>query len=180
MYRRYGAYGVYKRRRQRGALAIKLMIVTLGAVGAAGYFATQKTGAESNPQNTAIVSNVSAPPQTSVATDPEVRDTVEMKSVDGDKLTAKVTRQLTAKKSAVLVLGDLTAPGKGFYYEVWAVQSTPYRFISLGKMVQRTDNKYGLVFETEESLKGFNSVIITLEKEDADPAPGKQIMIGNF
>lgn len=178
MYRRYGAYSVYKRRRQRGALAIKLMIATLGAIGAAGYFSSQKDEAPSFEQP--IVAVIQAQEKNSETSTLEVRESIELKNVEKTTYDAKATRLLGASKSAILVLGDLAPPPKDFYYEVWAIQPDPYKFISLGPMVLRTDNKFGLVYETVENIRGFTQVIVTLEKSDKDPAPSAHVMSGDF
>lgn len=176
MQRRFTGYSTYKRRQQRGALAVQLMVLTLALIGGAGYFANSDDAAIPQTNVASDAPSVTTP----VSAKSNLDQTLELRDANGGTMQARFTRKIADGKSAFAVIGELPKPAKGMYYEVWAVQPDPYKFMSLGGMVERTDAKYGLVFESKDDLRGFSEIIITLEKDDKDPTPSTHILEGKF
>jgi hypothetical protein len=152
------------------------MILTLALIGGAGYFASSKGDANTQPV-VATDSGTNAP-----TTQPKANldQTLELRDVNGGTTQARFTRKIVDHSSSFSVIGELPKIEKGFFYEVWAAQPDPYKFMSLGHMVERTDGKYGLVFESGDDLRGFADIIITSEKDDNDPAPSTHVLEGKF
>ncbi|MEI7740899.1 MAG: anti-sigma factor [bacterium] len=177
MQRRFAGYGTYKRRSQRGALAVQLMIITFALIGGAGYFAANNNPSEVKTEAVSVAA-VNAAPSSSPKSD--LDQTLELRDTTGGKTQARFTRKITDGKSVFSVIGELPKPENNYYYEVWAVQPDPYKFMSLGAMILRTDDKFGLAFEVKDDLRGFSEIIITLEKNDKNPAPSTHILEGKF
>jgi len=175
MQRRFTGYSVYKRRQQRGALAVQLLVLTVALIGGAGYFVSTKTETD-----TTVVASNSSQPQAIVPTKSNVDQTLELRAEDGSKTTARFSRKISDGRSSFAVVGELPKLLKGTSYEVWGLQRDPYKIMSLGAMVERTDGKYGLVFEATEDMRGYEEMFITLEKDKNDPAPGDKVLEGKF
>ena len=177
MQRRFTGYSTYKRQRQRGALAVQLMVLTLALIGGAGYFVTNNVDQESGITNLEAtdgkLETISQPKA-------NLDQTLELRDVNGGATQARFTRKIAEYSSSFSVIGELPKSPVGHYYEVWAVEPDPYKFMSLGQMVERTDGKYGLVFESKDDLRGFSDIIITLEKDDKNPAPSAHVLEGKF
>lgn len=176
MQRRFTGYSQYKRRSQRGTLGVSLMLLTLALIGGAGYFANTDSGSR-DAQTVVSVSDASVD---ALAVKSDLDQTLELRDAHGGATQARFTRKISRGHSSFSVIGELPKAEKGYTYEVWAVESDPYKFMSLGKMVERTDAKYGLVFESNEDLRDFSDIIITLEKNDGDPAPSAHVLEGKF
>ena len=173
---RFSGYSTYKRRRQRGALAVQLMILTLALIGGAGYF----VNAESKPATPSVAVADSGTSTAPSQPKSNLDQTLELRDVNGGAMQARFTRKIVDHSSSFSVIGELPKSEKGYYYEVWAVQPDPYKFMSLGRMVERTDGKYGLVFESADDLRGYTDIRITNEKDDKDPAPSTHVLEGKF
>ena len=173
---RFSGYSTYKRRRQRGALAVQLMILTLTLIGGAVYFVNSNSKPEPQAPAPAAAAVTAAAMQPKANLD----QTLELRDVNGGATQARFTRKIVDDSSSFSVIGELPKSEKSFYYEVWAVEPDPYRFMSLGPMVERTDGKYGLVFESGDDLRGFTDIIITNERDDKDPSPSTHVLEGKF
>jgi len=72
---------------------------------------------------------------------------------------------------------NLTMPDKGFFYE--AGWSLVMAFFSTGRLAV-VDGRGKLYYNAQEDKTSFSGVVITLEEEDGNAAPGKHILEGNF
>ncbi len=72
---------------------------------------------------------------------------------------------------------NLTAPDKGFFYEGWLVGESG--FFSTGRLAV-VSGRGTLYYDASEDKTGFSGVVVTLEEEDGNAAPGKHILEGNF
>ena len=71
-----------------------------------------------------------------------------------------------------------TAPD-GFFYEGWLVKGSDV--ISTGKLSNALgDTRYALQFESDDDLRQYTKVVITLEKDDGNAAPDMHVAEGNL
>lgn len=180
MYRGYTGYTLYKRRKQRGALAIQLMVLTLALVGGTGYYFSRHDRAPEVAAAAVVQQEAVNNVELEASALPDLEQTTVLEHVGGETGSGKVTRKISRGKTVALFVAELPKTEAGTYYEAWAVQSSPFRFISLGSLVQRADGKFGLVHETNEDLRSYESVVITREKNDRDPSPSAHVLEGKF
>jgi len=72
---------------------------------------------------------------------------------------------------------NLTEPEKGFFYEGWLVGDSG--FFSTGRLAV-VSGRGTLYYTASEDKTGFSGVVITLEEEDGNAAPGKHVLEANF
>ncbi len=72
---------------------------------------------------------------------------------------------------------NLAGVDKGYYYEGWLVGDNG--FFSTGRMSLEGTKAY-LYFTSDEDKSAFRGVVVSLETEDGNPAPGKHILEGSF
>ena len=73
--------------------------------------------------------------------------------------------------------GGLSALEKGFFYEGWLVSDEG--FFSTGRMAE-IEGKGSLYYIVDENKADFQGVVVTIELEDGDLAPGQHILEGSF
>jgi len=73
--------------------------------------------------------------------------------------------------------GNLADPEKGYFYEGWLVGDSG--FFTTGRLAV-AGGKGTLYYVSGEDKTNFRGVVLTLENEDGDPAPGKHILEGSF
>lgn len=74
---------------------------------------------------------------------------------------------------------NIDIPKKGFFYEGWLQEEGGGDMVSTGHFVNRFgDTRHHLTFETQRNLRDHQKVILTLERDDGDPAPGKRVAEG--
>lgn len=76
------------------------------------------------------------------------------------------------------VLSSLPALEKGFFLEGWLVNPSGAYF-STGRVIPEGE-KGVLYYFAQEDKSAYNTVVITLEPEDGNPAPAKHILEGQF
>lgn len=70
-------------------------------------------------------------------------------------------------------------PGDDRFYEGWLFNPDTEDMISTGHLRSLLgDERHVLQFTTEEDLQKYTSVIITIESDDGNPAPGKRVVEG--
>ncbi|MEK7094588.1 MAG: anti-sigma factor [Patescibacteria group bacterium] len=78
-----------------------------------------------------------------------------------------------------IVVSNLPDPGAGYFYEVWLIRSKPFDFFSTGRLIQHADDlKWYLIYSGKEDKTDFLKVVVTIEKDDRNAAPGEHILEG--
>ena len=182
MYRRYSAYTFYrKRRRQRGAMAVRFLIVV--AIMIVGGFSLAYKFERNSPVAEVVVAGqvIEKKDSEKIILAPAVDQEITLtKNSAENKLNLKATRKVSSDNSAYLVIGELPALAAQQYYEVWAVREKPFAVLSVGKMTRRTDGKFSSTYESREDLREYHSLMITLQKAGKDKLPGEHIIEGIF
>lgn len=72
---------------------------------------------------------------------------------------------------------NIAVPEKGSFYEGWLVQEGRAEdLISTGHLKNTFgDTRHHLIFETQRDLRDALKVVVTLERDDGDPSPGKVV-----
>lgn len=68
----------------------------------------------------------------------------------------------------------LTTPQGDDFYEGWAVQRNPFKFISTGELTMK-DGKYVNHFMSDTDYRSYDFYVLTLEPNDGDAAPADHI-----
>lgn len=72
---------------------------------------------------------------------------------------------------------NILPPEDGFFYEGWIQKGDSV--VSTGHLSNHFgDSRHGLRFEADEDYTGYLNVLVTLEKDDGNPAPGKPVANG--
>ena len=101
-----------------------------------------------------------------------------LKDVSGGQAVGTAWRQYDgAKFYHKIDTNNLTMPDKGFFYEGWLVGESG--FFSTGRLAV-VSGRGMLYYTAAEDKTGFGGVVVTLEEEDGNAAPGKQILEANF
>ena len=101
-----------------------------------------------------------------------------LKDVSGGQAVGTAWRQYDGVKFYHKIdANNLTAPDKGFFYEGWLVGESG--FFSTGRLAV-VSGRGTLYYTASEDKTGFSGVVVTLEEEDGNAAPGKHILEGNF
>lgn len=69
---------------------------------------------------------------------------------------------------------NLATPKGDDFYEGWAVQQNPFKFISTGKL-EILDGKYINHFTSSTDYSSYDFYVLTLEPNDGDEAPADHI-----
>lgn len=71
---------------------------------------------------------------------------------------------------------NIALPRDGFFYEGWLLDPKTEERISTGHLRSLFgDVRHNLDYSVERELRDFTQVIITLEKDDGNPAPGTEV-----
>lgn len=101
-----------------------------------------------------------------------------LKDVSGGQAVGTAWRQYDSTKFYHKIdLSNLTAPDKGFFYEGWLVGESG--FFSTGRLAV-VSGRGMLYYTVAEDKTDFRGVVVTLEEEDGNPAPGKHVLEANF
>ena len=74
---------------------------------------------------------------------------------------------------------NVAMPKDGTFYEGWLVNPKTNERLSTGHLKSLFgDVRHNLDYQAERDLRAFTKVIITLEKDDGNPAPGTEIATG--
>ncbi len=136
--------------------------------------------------------------------DPIVLDETTEAEADIAQDTATVEVDATALETALMSVGDgygsgtatsqfvngtfrhvivvtLPSPPEGYAYEGWLIRSKPFDFLSTGRLIQHADDlKWYLLWEQKEDRRDYKKVVVTLEPNDANPAPADHVLEGVF
>ena len=105
--------------------------------------------------------------------------TIILKDVSGGNSYGSASRLYkNSLFSFKAVLKDLPSPEKGFYFEGWLVDPSA-KYFSLGR-VNPEKTQGTLYYQSSTDETAYNQVVVTLEPEDDNPAPGKHIQEGKF
>jgi len=76
---------------------------------------------------------------------------------------------------------NIALPKDGFFYEGWLINPKTGERISTGHLKSIFgDVRHNLSFETSEDLRAYTGVVITLEKDDGNSAPGTEAATGTL
>ena len=76
---------------------------------------------------------------------------------------------------------NVTLPKDGSFYEGWLLDPQTEERISTGHLNSLFgDVRHNLDYKVERDLSAFTHVIITLEKDDGNPAPGMEVATGTL
>ncbi|MDD5041614.1 MAG: anti-sigma factor [Candidatus Peribacteraceae bacterium] len=76
---------------------------------------------------------------------------------------------------------NIALPKDGYFYEGWLLNPATNERISTGHLKSLFgDVRHNLDHQEERDLREFTKVIITLEKDDGNPAPGTQVATGTL
>ena len=76
---------------------------------------------------------------------------------------------------------NVALPKDGSFYEGWLVDPKTKERISTGHLNSLFgDVRHNLDYQAERDLSTFTNVIITLEKDDGNPAPGIEVATGTL
>lgn len=74
---------------------------------------------------------------------------------------------------------NIALPKEGLFYEGWLLNPDTDERVSTGHLKSLFgDVRHNLDYQTNRDLRGFTKVIITLEKDDGNPAPGTEVASG--
>jgi len=74
---------------------------------------------------------------------------------------------------------NVALPKDGSFYEGWLVNPKTNERVSTGHLKSLFgDVRHNLDYQAERDLRAFTKVIITLEQDDGNPAPGKEVASG--
>ena len=74
---------------------------------------------------------------------------------------------------------NISIPDDGYYYQGWLEKDGD--LVSTGHMNNRWgDTRHSLRFETGESMQDYLNVVVSLERDDGNPAIGKRVAEGKL
>lgn len=77
-------------------------------------------------------------------------------------------------------VGNLPELAEGYFYEVWLVRrGESLGVLSLGPL-QKIEKGFGFVYQTSTDLSDHDFVVVTLEDNDGNKAPGEHILEGSL
>ncbi|MBI4435289.1 hypothetical protein HY630_01325 [Candidatus Uhrbacteria bacterium] len=98
----------------------------------------------------------------------------------GDSFGIAHSRFASGTYTLVAEMGNLPDPAAGYFYEGWLVRrGEDFSLVSTGR-VQKTDNGYAHVYLSTTDLSGYDFYVLTLEPDDANPAPAEHILEGTL
>ncbi|MDD5103783.1 MAG: anti-sigma factor [Candidatus Peribacteraceae bacterium] len=69
----------------------------------------------------------------------------------------------------------------GYFYEGWLLNSKTNERVSTGHLKSLFgDVRHNLDYQAERDLRGFTKVVITLERDDGNSAPGTEVATGTL
>lgn len=84
----------------------------------------------------------------------------------------------TGSFTLIAQMGNLPDPASKYYYQGWLVRREgSLTVLSLGR-VQKTENRFAIVYLTSTDLSAYDFFVVTLEFDDGNPAPGEHILEG--
>lgn len=96
----------------------------------------------------------------------------------GNSYGIAYANQTSGSFTLIAQMGNLPEPASGYFYEAWLVRREgELAVLSLGT-AQKTENGYATVYLTSTDVSDHDFFVITLESDDADPAPGEHILEG--
>jgi len=79
------------------------------------------------------------------------------------------------------IQANISISKNGTFYEGWVLDPKTGERLSTGHLKSTLgDVRHNLSFETAKDIRAFTKVLITLEKDDGDPAPGKLVAQGTL
>lgn len=76
---------------------------------------------------------------------------------------------------------NIPLPKDGMFYEGWLLNPDTKERVSTGHLQSLFgDVRHNLDYQASRDLSAFTQVIITLEKDDGNPAPGKEVGTGTL
>ena len=76
---------------------------------------------------------------------------------------------------------NIAIPPDGYFYEGWLEKIDGSGRRTTGHLSNaRGDTRHGLRFETDDEMRGHLRVLVTLEKDDGNPAPGEFVAEGTM
>lgn len=117
---------------------------------------------------------------TEVAVDKEALETPLIGIADSHG-SGVATSQFVRGAFQHVVVATLSSPPEGYAYEGWLIRSKPFDFFSTGRLIQHADDlKWYLLWELNEDRSDYKKVVVTLEPNDNNPAPGDHVLEGVF
>jgi hypothetical protein len=112
-----------------------------------------------------------------------VRTEIHLFDVSGGSSSGTMERQwkdhrMSYRLSATLPVID----AEKNTYEAWLVQKAPFDFFSLGELTMNEDGIWMREWngEEEKEYETYETVIVTLESKDENPAPSSHVLEGVF
>jgi len=76
---------------------------------------------------------------------------------------------------------NIALPKDGYFYEGWLINPKTNERLSTGHLKSLFgDVRHNLDYQADRDLSAFTNVIITLEKDDGNSAPGTQVATGTL
>jgi hypothetical protein len=84
-------------------------------------------------------------------------------------------------KSLFTLQVNIALPKDGYFYEGWLINSKTGERLSAGHLKSLFgDVRHNLDYQADQDLRAYTKVVITLEKDDGNPAPGMEVATGTL
>lgn len=102
-----------------------------------------------------------------------------LRPVAGTYGSGSASSEFSAASFQHVVAVTLPNPPEGYFYEGWLIRSKPFDFFSTGRLIQHADDlEWYVLYKGAEDKLDYKKVVVTLEKDDANPAPADHVLEG--
>jgi len=103
----------------------------------------------------------------------------ELKDVTGGNATGTAKADYGTEYFLYVTFENLLEPEGTDFYEGWIVRSSPFNFISTGR-VQKIAGQYMNLYNSDQDLTDHDFYVLTIEPDDNDPAPAGHVVEGRM
>jgi len=171
--------------KQKGSVVVVVSImIFIIVVMAVILIFTDSKAEKKEVQNTNIQESVTIEIETQTQYSALLRDVTGGKEIDGlkfDPSISGVAKAIFSDRGYILTASfeGLPEPVDDGFYEGWIVRKSPFKVLSTGE-AKNIRGVYINSYTSSEDMLDFKTYVLTLEKDDGNPAPASHVLEGLF